>query len=51
MYGMDQHIQNHLRSNATKTEFELFYQGLLKNLEHLPENTIRQTKTKLQRNC
>ena len=26
MYGMDQHIPNHLRSNAIKTEFKLFYQ-------------------------
>ena len=30
MYGMDQNIPSHLRSNAIKTEFELFYQGLLK---------------------
>ena len=44
MYGMDQHIPNHLRSNAIKTESELFYQQLLKNIEHLPENTISQIK-------
>ena len=44
MYGMDQH---HLRSNAIKTEFDLFYQGLFNNIDHLPENTISHIKTKL----
>ena len=44
MYGMDQH---HLRSSAIKTEFYLFYQGLFNNIDHLPENTISQIKTKL----
>ena len=48
MYGVDQDIPNHLRSNALKTEFELFYQGLLKNVEHFLENTISQIKTKLR---
>ena len=51
MYGMDQNIPSHLRSNVIKTEFELFCQGLLKNIEHLPENTISQIKTKLQQTC
>ena len=41
MYGMDQH---HLRSNAIKTEFDLFYQGLFNNIDHLPENTISHKK-------
>ena len=48
MYGMDQH---HLRSNAIKTEFYLFYQGLFNNIDHLPENTISQIKTKLWWTC
>ena len=49
MYESDQHIPNHLRSNVIKTEFEWFYQGLLKNRAYLPENTISQIKTKLRR--
>ena len=49
---MNQHIPNHLRSNAIKTEFELFYQGSLKNIEHLPKSTIKSNiKTKLRRTC
>ena len=51
MYESDQHIPNHLRSNVIKTEFEWFYQGLLKNRAYLPENTISQIKTKLRRTC
>ena len=51
MYGMDQHIPNHLGSNVIKIEFELFYPGLLKNIEQLPENTISQIKTKFRRTC
>ena len=47
-YGLDQHMLSHLKSNAIKTELELFYQGLLKNIEHLPENTISQVKIKLR---
>ena len=48
MYGMDQH---HLKSNAIKTEFDLFYQVLFNNIDHLPENTISQIKTKLWWTC
>ena len=51
MSGLDQHIPNHLRSNAIKTEFELFYQRLLKNVVHLPEKAISEIRTKLWRTC
>ena len=47
MSGLDQHVPNYLRSRAIKTEFELFYQRLLKNIVHLPDITISQIKTKL----
>ena len=40
---------NNLRNN--KRNYNYNYQGLLKNIEHLPENTIGQIKTKLGRIC
>ena len=51
MSVLNHHIPNHLRSNAIKTEFKLFYQGLLKNIEHLPENIMSKIKTTLGRTC
>ena len=35
-YGLDQHIPNNSTRNTIKTEFELFCQGLLKNISHMP---------------
>ena len=50
-YGQDQHIPNNATRNTIKTEFELFYQGLLKNISHIPEEQISAIKTKLRRTC
>ena len=36
VYGLDQHIPNNSTRNTIKTEFEFFYQGLLKNISHMP---------------
>ena len=33
MNGLDQHMPNRLRSDAIKIKFEIFYQGLLRNIE------------------
>ena len=35
-YGLDQHIPNNSTRNTIKTEFEFFYQGLLKNISYMP---------------
>ena len=51
MYGLYQHILNRLRPNPIQTKFEIFYQGLLRNTQYLPESTIGQTKTILPRTC
>ena len=34
-----------------KTEFEIFYEGLLKNIWHVPEEQISAIKTKLCSTC
>ena len=33
------------------TEFEQFYQGILKDISHLPENYLSSLKTKLRNTC
>ena len=43
-----QHIYVKLNQHTIKTEFENFYQSLLKNISHIPENDISLIKTKLQ---
>ena len=50
MYGLDHHITNHLKSNGIKTEFELFYQGLLKNLRTPPWKNRKSPKNKIKTN-
>ena len=50
-YGLDQHIPNNSTINTVKTEFELFNQGLFKNLSRIPEEQISGIKTKQRRIC
>ena len=50
-YGLDQHIPNNSTRNTIETEFELFYQGLLKNISHVLEEQVSAIKTKLCRTC
>ena len=45
---MEQHIPVKLSKHTIKTEFEVFYQSLLKNISHIPENNISLIKTKLR---
>ena len=45
---MEQHIPVKLNKHTIKTEFEVFYQSLLKNISHIPENDISLIKTILQ---
>ena len=41
-YGLDQHIPNNSTRNTIKTEFELFYQGLLKTFHICQKNKLVQ---------
>ena len=50
-HGLDQHIPNNWTRNIIKTEFELFYEGLLKSISHMTEEQVSAIKTKLCRTC
>ena len=46
-FGLDHHIPT--KSDvAIEVEFEQFYQGLLTNLTHIPDNELTLLKTKLR---
>ena len=46
VYGLEQHISVKRNKHTIKTEFEVFYQSLLKNISHIPENDISLINTK-----
>ena len=46
-YVLYQHIQNTVSYNSIKTEFELFYQNILRDISHIPEQTLAHVKIKL----
>ena len=48
-YGLDTHIPRNTNTNKVYTEFEMFYQSLLKNISNIPETKLQQIKTKLLR--
>ena len=50
-YGLDTHIPRNTNTNKIYTEFEMFYQSLLKNISNIPETKLQQIKTKLLRTC
>ena len=50
-YGLDQHIPYTINYNSINTEFELFYQNILRNISHIPEQNATHVKTKLQNTC
>ena len=50
-YGLDHHIPTPCNYNAAETEFELFYQNILSNILHNPENELMQLKSKLRNVC
>ena len=37
--------------NSINTEFELFYQNILRDISHIPEQTLAHVKTKLRYTC
>ena len=49
--GLDTHVPVKVNKNAIYTEFEVFYQSLLKDISYIPENELRQIKMKLRNKC
>ena len=51
-YGLDYHIPTtNINKNFTVTEFELFFQKLLKDISNIPETEISKVRTKLCNTC
>ena len=50
-YGLDHHISTKANKNAVSTEFEHFFQNLLKDISNIPESELAQIKTKLRHSC
>ena len=51
MYGLDHHIPTRLNNNRIYTEFEQFYQGILRDISYIPGNYLSSLKTKLENAC
>ena len=47
-YGLDIHILSKANTNMIYTEFEVFYQGLLKDIGKIPKTEFQLIKTKLR---
>ena len=50
-YGLDQHIPCTVSHNSINTDFELFYKNILRDISHMPEQTLAHVKTKLRNTC
>ena len=50
-YGLDQQIPYTVNYNSINKEFELFYQNILRDTSHIPEQTLANVKTKFQNTC
>ena len=50
-YGLDQYIRSNLNKTDIETKFEQFYQGLLKDISNIPEESLSTLKTKLRKTC
>ena len=51
LYGLDHHISSKVNGNRIYTEFEQFYQSLVKDIPHLPYEDLSHLKTKLRNTC
>ena len=47
-YGLDHHIPSKINRNRIYTEFEQFYQSVLKDKSHVPDEDLSHLKTKLR---
>ena len=50
-YGFDTYIPSRTNANMIYTEFEVFYQGLLKDIGNITEIELQLIKTKLRNMC
>ena len=50
-FGLDLHIATKLKDVTIEVEFEQFYEDLLRNLTHTPDNELPWLKTKLRNTC
>ena len=50
-YGLHQHIPYMVSFNSIKTEFELFYQNIIRDISHIPAQTLVHVKKKLGNTC
>ena len=50
-YGLDHHIPTNINKKTIFTEFEQFFQTLLRDISHIPENELNRIKTKLRNTC
>ena len=49
--GLDHHIPTRHNNSRIHSELEQFYQGILKDISHLPENYLSSLKMKLRNTC
>ena len=47
-YGLDHRIPSKVNRNRIYTEFQQFYQSLLKDISHVPDEDLSRLKTKLR---
>ena len=50
-FDLDTHVPVKVNKNAIYTEFEVFYQSLLKDTSNIPENELRQIKMNHKNMC
>ena len=50
-FVLDEHIPSVCNWNKLFTEFEMFYQNILKDISHLNNDVITRLKTKLRHTC
>ena len=50
-HGLEHHIPSKLRSNPVNTEFESFFQSLLRDISTISEKRIARIKTQLRSKC
>ena len=50
-HGLEHHIPSKVTRNSVNTEFESFYQSLLRDISTIPEERIARIKTQLRSKC
>ena len=50
-HGLEHHIPSKVTRNSVNTEFESFYQSLLRDISIIPEERIARIKTQLRSKC